>query len=148
MDGTKERQGDFVFTAQSVGEYQFCFNNEMSTFAEKMVDFEIAVRCLLPTTTFTRASTLAPHPPNSLPIIPCYVPNAKLEPSRSRMSSAHNSPPARVPAPSKPPTSRNPSTSCPRSYRPSPVTRSTSAHARIATLALSAVPSVGFSTSV
>jgi len=43
MEGTKERQGDFVFTAQSVGEYRFCFNNEMSTFAEKMVDFEIAV---------------------------------------------------------------------------------------------------------
>ncbi|CAI7666802.1 unnamed protein product [Penicillium palitans] len=43
LDGTKERQGDFVFTAQSVGEYTFCFNNEMSTFAEKMVDFEIAV---------------------------------------------------------------------------------------------------------
>lgn len=46
LDGTKERQGDFVFTAQSVGEYRFCFNNEMSTFAEKMVDFEIAVRTL------------------------------------------------------------------------------------------------------
>jgi len=43
MEGTKERQGDFVFTAQSVGEYRFCFNNEMSTFADKMVDFEIAV---------------------------------------------------------------------------------------------------------
>ncbi|KAL2003344.1 hypothetical protein VTN02DRAFT_4164 [Thermoascus thermophilus] len=43
MEGTKERQGDFVFTAQNVGEYRFCFNNEMSTFAEKMVDFEIAV---------------------------------------------------------------------------------------------------------
>ncbi|KAJ5280322.1 hypothetical protein N7478_005694 [Penicillium angulare] len=39
----KQRQGDFVFTAQSTGEYKFCFNNEMSTFAEKMVDFEIAV---------------------------------------------------------------------------------------------------------
>lgn len=46
LDGTKERQGDFVFTAQSVGEYAFCFNNEMSTFAEKMVDFEIAVRSI------------------------------------------------------------------------------------------------------
>jgi hypothetical protein len=57
MDGTKERQGDFVFTAQSIGEYQFCFNNEMSTFAEKMVDFEIAVRCLLPANTSARAST-------------------------------------------------------------------------------------------
>lgn len=43
LDGTKERQGDFVFTAQSIGEYSFCFSNEMSTFAEKLVDFEIAV---------------------------------------------------------------------------------------------------------
>lgn len=43
MEGTKERQGDFVFTAQSIGEYKFCFNNEMSTFAEKFVDFEVAV---------------------------------------------------------------------------------------------------------
>jgi hypothetical protein len=44
MDGKKERQGDFVFTASEPGEYRFCFNNEMSTFAEKFVDFEIAVR--------------------------------------------------------------------------------------------------------
>jgi len=43
LDGSKERQGDFVFTANDAGEYRFCFNNEMSTFAEKMVDFEIAV---------------------------------------------------------------------------------------------------------
>lgn len=46
LDGTKERQGDFVFTAQSIGEYSFCFSNEMSTFAEKLVDFEIAVHPL------------------------------------------------------------------------------------------------------
>jgi len=45
MSGEKERQGDFVFTAQNAGEYRFCFSNEMSTFADKMVDFEIAV-CL------------------------------------------------------------------------------------------------------
>jgi hypothetical protein len=64
MDGTKERQGDFVFTAQSIGEYAFCFNNEMSTFAEKMVDFEIAVRCLLsPQNTSTRASTCSLQSP-------------------------------------------------------------------------------------
>ena len=44
MEGQKERQGDFVFTAKEQGEYRFCFNNEMSTFQEKMVDFEIAVR--------------------------------------------------------------------------------------------------------
>ena len=43
MTGQKERQGDFVFTANEVGEYRFCFDNEMSTFAEKMVDFEITV---------------------------------------------------------------------------------------------------------
>ena len=46
MDGQKERQGDFVFTATETGEYRFCFNNQMSTFAEKFVDFEIAVCCL------------------------------------------------------------------------------------------------------
>lgn len=44
MANQKERQGDFVFTAQDSGEYRVCFNNEMSTFADKMVDFEIAVR--------------------------------------------------------------------------------------------------------
>ena len=38
---TKQRQGDLVFTARSVGEYEFCFSNEMSTFAEKVIDFEI-----------------------------------------------------------------------------------------------------------
>lgn len=43
MSNQKERQGDFVFTAQDSGEYRVCFNNEMSTFADKMVDFEIAV---------------------------------------------------------------------------------------------------------
>ncbi|KAL7814529.1 emp24/gp25L/p24 family/GOLD domain-containing protein [Trichoderma aethiopicum] len=43
LQGEKERQGDFVFTAQQVGEYSFCFDNEMSTFSEKFVDFEIAV---------------------------------------------------------------------------------------------------------
>ncbi|KAJ9651237.1 hypothetical protein H2198_009466 [Neophaeococcomyces mojaviensis] len=43
LRGEKERQGDYVFTAQETGEYKFCFSNEMSTFADKMVDFEIAV---------------------------------------------------------------------------------------------------------
>ena len=43
LDGEKERQGDFVFTAQHAGEYSFCFSNDMSTFAEKIVDFEITV---------------------------------------------------------------------------------------------------------
>jgi hypothetical protein len=48
LDGEKERQGDFVFTAKEVGEYKFCFNNEMSTYTEKFVDFEIAVSIIPP----------------------------------------------------------------------------------------------------
>lgn len=44
MDGEKERQGDYVFTANEVGEYRFCFDNSVSTFSDKLVDFEIAVR--------------------------------------------------------------------------------------------------------
>ncbi|KAI1173687.1 SKIP/SNW domain-containing protein [Nemania sp. FL0916] len=43
LDGEKERQGDFVFTANEMGDYKFCFNNEMSTYSEKFVDFEITV---------------------------------------------------------------------------------------------------------
>lgn len=46
LDGEKERQGDFVFTAQRTGDYKFCFNNDMSTYTEKVVDFEIAVSML------------------------------------------------------------------------------------------------------
>ncbi|KAF9428885.1 hypothetical protein BGZ94_000664 [Podila epigama] len=37
----KERQGDYVLPANEVGEYSFCFSNDMSTFAEKTIDFEI-----------------------------------------------------------------------------------------------------------
>ncbi|CDS09472.1 hypothetical protein LRAMOSA10832 [Lichtheimia ramosa] len=43
LEGQKERQGDYVFTANYVGEYAFCFSNDMSTFAEKLVDFEITL---------------------------------------------------------------------------------------------------------
>ncbi|RUS23160.1 emp24/gp25L/p24 family/GOLD-domain-containing protein [Endogone sp. FLAS-F59071] len=43
INGERERQGDYVFTANDVGEYSFCFANDMSTFAEKLVDFEISV---------------------------------------------------------------------------------------------------------
>ncbi|ONH68973.1 Protein ERP3 [Cyberlindnera fabianii] len=39
----KQRQGDWRFKADVVGEYEFCFSNEMSTFAEKVVDFEISI---------------------------------------------------------------------------------------------------------
>lgn len=43
LDGEKERQGDYVFTASETGEYRFCFDNTMSTFSDKVVDFEITV---------------------------------------------------------------------------------------------------------
>lgn len=59
LDGTKERQGDFVFTANEIGEYKFCFSNDMSTFAEKMVDFEIAVSANTPAPSQSR-----PYPGN------------------------------------------------------------------------------------
>lgn len=37
----KQRQGDFILNAPLIGEYEFCFLNGMSTFAEKVIDFEI-----------------------------------------------------------------------------------------------------------
>ncbi|KAI0739480.1 emp24/gp25L/p24 family/GOLD-domain-containing protein [Daedaleopsis nitida] len=43
LDGRRERQGDFVLTANTVGEYSFCFENDMSTLTEKLVDFDIMV---------------------------------------------------------------------------------------------------------
>ncbi|CCG83151.1 Erp2,4 [Taphrina deformans PYCC 5710] len=43
LNGQKEKQGDFVFSATVPGEYKFCFNNDMSTVTDKIVDFEIQV---------------------------------------------------------------------------------------------------------
>ncbi|OJT04216.1 hypothetical protein TRAPUB_5093 [Trametes pubescens] len=43
LDGKRERQGDYVFTANNPGEYSFCFENDMSTLTEKLVDFDIMV---------------------------------------------------------------------------------------------------------
>jgi len=43
LDGQNERQGDFVFAANELGDYKFCFSNKMSTYTDKYVDFEIAV---------------------------------------------------------------------------------------------------------
>ncbi|KAJ3382149.1 hypothetical protein HDU92_004911 [Lobulomyces angularis] len=39
--GTKERQRDLVFAAREIGEHSFCFSNLMSTFAEKVIDFDV-----------------------------------------------------------------------------------------------------------
>ncbi|EIM85151.1 uncharacterized protein STEHIDRAFT_100168 [Stereum hirsutum FP-91666 SS1] len=43
LDGVSERQGDYVLTANTVGEYAFCFENDMSTLTDKLVDFDIMV---------------------------------------------------------------------------------------------------------
>lgn len=43
LDGERERQGDYVLTANTVGEYSFCFENDMSTITHKLVDFDIMV---------------------------------------------------------------------------------------------------------
>lgn len=40
----KQRQGDYVFNSEDIGEFEFCFDNEMSAFAEKVVDFEIKMQ--------------------------------------------------------------------------------------------------------
>lgn len=130
MEGSKERQGDFVFTASDVGEYRFCFNNEMSTFAEKMVDFEIAVR---------------PHFP---PFDTSCLDTEALLLSRSKTNSALSSPPNKARRPNRPPRWKSRSSSCPASSRPSTATRSTFARGRIATSARFGARSAGFSTSV
>lgn len=43
LDGQRERQGDYIFTANKIGEYSFCFENDMSSFTEKLIDFDIMV---------------------------------------------------------------------------------------------------------
>ncbi|VEU22405.1 DEKNAAC103553 [Brettanomyces naardenensis] len=43
VQADKLTHADYIFTADQVGEYEFCLSNEMSTFAEKIVDFEVKV---------------------------------------------------------------------------------------------------------
>ncbi|KAG8931009.1 hypothetical protein FRC03_007298 [Tulasnella sp. 419] len=43
LQGKREKQGDYVLTGNKVGEYTFCFENDMSTLTEKLVDFDIMV---------------------------------------------------------------------------------------------------------
>ncbi|KAG6916617.1 hypothetical protein DXG01_006113 [Tephrocybe rancida] len=43
LAGERERQGDYVLTANTVGEYAFCFENDISTLTGKLVDFDIMV---------------------------------------------------------------------------------------------------------
>jgi hypothetical protein len=39
LEGEDEKQGDYIFTANTVGEYSFCFENEASM-TDKTIDFE------------------------------------------------------------------------------------------------------------
>ena len=43
MSGMAEREGDYAFVAQVIGEYSFCFMNMMSTFVDKSIDFDISI---------------------------------------------------------------------------------------------------------
>lgn len=43
LSGEREGQGDYIFTANTVGEYSFCFENDMSTITHKLIDFDIMV---------------------------------------------------------------------------------------------------------
>ncbi|WVQ96027.1 hypothetical protein IAU59_003127 [Kwoniella sp. CBS 9459] len=42
LEGVAEKQGDYIFTANKIGEYSFCFENEAYT-ADKLLDFDIMV---------------------------------------------------------------------------------------------------------
>ncbi|RXK35447.1 hypothetical protein M231_07302 [Tremella mesenterica] len=42
LQGTNERQGDYIFTANKIGEYTFCFENEASI-SDKLIDLDIMV---------------------------------------------------------------------------------------------------------
>lgn len=43
VQADKLTHADYILNADQVGEYEFCLSNEMSTFAEKIVDFEVKV---------------------------------------------------------------------------------------------------------
>lgn len=43
FEETKRKQGEYSFSASETGEYEFCFSNDMSTFSEKTVEFDINI---------------------------------------------------------------------------------------------------------
>ncbi|KAI8051220.1 emp24/gp25L/p24 family/GOLD-domain-containing protein [Syncephalis plumigaleata] len=43
FNGQKKRQGDYIFTGKSQGEYSFCFDNTQVSSGQKLVDFDITV---------------------------------------------------------------------------------------------------------
>ena len=118
-----------MFTAVEEGEYRVCFNNEMSTFAEKMVDFEIAVKSTSDTLT---SSSYFLQKPLLLQFFQIYYHKLILGLQRLKTKFALNYPPKKDPLLNRPPSSKSPSSSFPASYRRSIAIKSTSAHARTA----------------
>ena len=111
LDGSKERQGDFVFTANDQGEYRFCFDNEMSTVTDKVVDFEISVR-----PTYGRTS---PAPPLCRSLARgTRFDNPLVDALRSRTKPAPLCPAVKAPLPNRLPFFPNPSSSSPASLAP------------------------------
>lgn len=141
MSSEKERQGDFVFTAKETGEYRFCFDNDMSTFAEKLVDFEIAVW-----SSFTFPS-VRPHGVTfrdtaTIPLLIKVIAAYSLLPCiyehhRSRMKPVRSFPANKALLPNRPLPSKSPSTKFQANFRPSTACKSTSVHARTAISVLS-----------
>lgn len=43
FEESKKKQGEYSFSASETGEYEFCFSNDMSTFSEKTIEFDISV---------------------------------------------------------------------------------------------------------
>ena len=99
LKDSKERQGDFVFTAQNVGEYRFCFSNEGYTASDKMVDFEIAVRGHLCPDLWTSSSPLFVYLPSS-----AMMPNNQTQPALTRLSTTGR---RRIPLRAPPPKTRH-----------------------------------------
>lgn len=97
MANEKERQGDFVFTAQEVGEYRVCFNNEMSTFAEKMVDFEISVSSPPPPSSSQNTLQTSLSVSMYMRTDPVAVPSLQVEnESRAQLPSKKGTPPSQT----------------------------------------------------
>ncbi|KAJ1919221.1 hypothetical protein IWQ60_007296 [Tieghemiomyces parasiticus] len=43
LEGKAEKQGDFVLNGNVLGEYSFCFSNEVASREDKLIDFDISV---------------------------------------------------------------------------------------------------------
>lgn len=90
VSGVKERQADLVFTGNSVGEYSFCFENSMSSFAVKIVG--ILVHSLLPSFTLTLLTLSYPFQQIDFDITVESEPRLTLPVSAAALLSEHSAP--------------------------------------------------------